>query len=360
MKFGLSVVFSVLTLVAVIGIIAFIVIAIVAKIKKKSVKKYLLTAAGCFVAMIVFSIVTAALYNGTDQQIEADARKAQEIVEKEKRQDKKEEQAKEKEINESVKKEEVAVDEYTDVFFFDLANEPKEYDGKLVRTVVQVEYCFGSGKDSQIRSKSTDFDLTGQNEYIEIYLKDYKHFDKDDYESGEFITVEGEASIGNSHPQILKAVVVKGGSETYESDLTEYKQAYNEKLQQEKEEFIEKCTTVSYEDLRRYPDSYVDMPIKLTIYIKTAKPDGWIFQGDIIATYEGGELGVYDDRIKREPRIMEGDTITVYAVGSGLGTMKTQQKVDVGIAVVNKTVDKYEVPSIKIKYTANDKDFVEQ
>lgn len=359
MKFGLSVVFGVLTLVAVIGIIAFIVIAIVAKIKKKSVKRHLLTALGCFFAMIVFSIATAALYNGTDQQIEAEARKAQGATEETNRQNK-EEQVRENEIDEPVEKEETAVDEYTDIFFFDLANEPKEYDGKLVRTVVQVEYCFGSGKDSQIRSKSTDFDLTGQNEYIEIYPKDYKHFDKDDYESGEFITVEGEASIENNHPQILKAVVVKGGSETYESDLAEYKQAYNEKLQQEKEEFIEKCTSVSYEDLRRYPDSYVDVPIKLTIYIKTAKPDGWIFQGDIIATYEGGELGVYDDRIKREPRIMEGDTITVYAVGSGLGTMKTQHKVDVGIAVVNKTVDKYEVPSIKIKYTANDKDFVER
>ena len=359
MKFGLSVVFGVLTLVAVIGFLVFIVVTIVAKIKKRSVKKYLLTAIGCFVAMIVFSIATATLYNGTDQQIEADAKKAQETVEKEKQQDKKEEQAKDKKIDEPIKKEEVAVDEYTDVFFFDLANEPKEYDGKSVRTVVQVEYCFGSGKDSQIRSKSTDFDLTGHNEYVEIYPKDYKNFNNDDYESGEFITVEGELSCKNNHPQILKAVIVKGGSETYESGLAEYRQAYNEKLQKEKEEFIGKCTTVSYEDLRRYPDSYRDTPIKLTIYIKTAKADGLIFQGDIIATYEGGEMGVYDDRIKREPRIMEGDTITVYAMGDGLCTMKKQQKVDVGVAYVNKTVDKYEVPSIKIKYTANDKDFVE-
>lgn len=201
--------------------------------------------------------------------------------------------------------------------------------------------------------------MTGHNEYVEIYPKDYKNFNKDDYESGEFITVEGELSCKNNHPEILKAVIVKGGSETYESGLAEYRQAYNEKLQKEKEEFIGKCTTVSYEDLRRYPDSYRDTPIKLTIYIKTAKADGLIFQGDIIATYEGGEMGVYDDRIKREPRIMEGDTITVYAMGDGLCTMKKQQKVDVGVAYVNKTVDKYEVPSIKIKYTANDKDFVE-
>lgn len=104
MKFGLSVVFGVLTLVAVIGLLVFIVVTIVAKIKKRSVKKYLLTAVGCFVAMGVFSLISSTLYSGTKQQIEADAKKAQETVEKEKQQDKKEEQAKDKEIDEPIKR----------------------------------------------------------------------------------------------------------------------------------------------------------------------------------------------------------------------------------------------------------------
>ena len=127
-------------------------------------------------------------------------------------------------------------------------------------------------------------------------------------------------------------------------------------MQQEKEVFIESCVSVSYDELRKYPDSYKDVPIKLTIYAEDVEPDGWIFPGDIIATINGEELAVYDDRIVREPRIIEGDTVTIYAVGDGLATMKVKQK---GL-VFNKTIDEYDVPAVKIKYTENDKDFVEE
>ena len=127
------------------------------------------------------------------------------------------------------------------------------------------------------------------------------------------------------------------------------------KLQQSKESFIASCIDVTYDDLRRYPDSYEDVPIKLTIYASDVEPDGWIFPGDIIATFNGEELAVYDDRKIREPRIMEGDTVTVYAVGYGLTKMQVKQK---GV-LFNKTVDEYDVPTIKIKYTEKDKDFTE-
>ena len=85
------------------------------------------------------------------------------------------------------------------------------------------------------------------------------------------------------------------------------------------------------------------------------EPDGWIFPGDIIATLNGEEIAVYDERQVREPRIMKGDTITVYAVGYGLSKMKVKQQ---GV-LYNKTVDEYDVPAIKIKYTEDDKDFIE-
>lgn len=59
---------------------------------------------------------------------------------------------------------------------------------------------------------------------------------------------------------------------------------------------------------------------------------------------------VYDGRLIREPRIVEGDVIKIYAIGDGLGVIKEKQ----GIGIISKTVDKYEVPQIVIMKVEND------
>ena len=123
--------------------------------------------------------------------------------------------------------------------------------------------------------------------------------------------------------------------------------------------YEDNAVEVSYDDLRRYPDTYKDKPIKLSLTIKSVEPDGWIFEGDIMATISGKELAVYDKRIIREPRLMEGDKITVYAIGNGLATLKTYEEGSgiLGSNLLAKTVDEEEIPCINIVMT--DKDNIE-
>lgn len=242
---------------------------------------------------------------------------------------------------------------YEDVFFYDLTDNFDYYNGKNIRTVIEVDYCSDDEDAPYIRSEYSDSNFVENTSSITIYPYNYKNFER-----GQYITVEGTVAKNDYKNVITNANIVNFGSEaknTFESDLAIYIQKYNDKLQQSKESFIASCIDVTYDDLRRYPDSYEDVPIKLTIYASDVEPDGWIFPGDIIATFNGEELAVYDDRKIREPRIMEGDTVTVYAVGYGLTKMQVKQK---GV-LFNKTVDEYDVPTIKIKYTEKDKDFTE-
>ncbi|MCM1252644.1 MAG: zinc ribbon domain-containing protein [Clostridium sp.] len=242
---------------------------------------------------------------------------------------------------------------YEDIFFYNLMDNVDQYNGKYIRTVIQVYRCYQSESEAYIQSQYSDYNLVKNSDNITIYPDNYQEF-----QSGEYITVEGRLAKNGNDDVLVNAHIVDSGENsqnTFESDLAVRLEEQNQNLQQEKDSFIESCVSVSYEELRRYPDTYQDTPIKLTIYIKDVEPDGLIFLGDIIATMNGEELAVYDDRIEREPRIIEGETITIYATGNGLATMKVKQK---GV-VFNKTVDEYEVPAVKIKYTENDKDFIE-
>ena len=242
---------------------------------------------------------------------------------------------------------------YEDVFFYSLMDNKEHYNGESVRTVIQVYGCYQTENESYVRSQNSDYSIVENSADLKIYPDNYQEF-----ESGEYITVEGRLAKDGSEDILANAHIVDFGANSkniFESDLAIYVAERNQILQQEKESFIESCVSVSYDELRRYPDSYMDVPIKLTIYAKDVESDGWIFPGDIIATINGEEIAVYDDRTVREPRITKGDTVTIYAVGYGLSTMKVKQK---GI-VFSKTVDEYDVPAVKIKYTDKDKDFAE-
>lgn len=244
--------------------------------------------------------------------------------------------------------------DYEDVFFYDLTDNLDYYNGKNIRTVVKVKNCYADDVAPYIRSEYSDYELAENPVGIKIYPYNYQKF-----ESGEYIIVEGTLAKDGSEDVLANAYISSSGTEAqtaFEDGLTAYIQHRNVVLQQNRETFISNCTDVSYEDLRRYPDTYKDVPIKLTIYIQDVEPDGWIFPGDIIATLNGEEIAVYDERQVREPRIMKGDTITVYATGYGLSKMQVKQKG----AILNKTIDEYDVPAIKIIYTENDKSLQEE
>lgn len=232
---------------------------------------------------------------------------------------------------------------YKDIFVRDLDDNWSSYIGRHIRTSFEISRSY----DEYIESKYDDGN-------IRVYLDN-----TEDYQIGDYVIVTGKAVDGNSSTHELEDAYIEQSGEAaesyYKEGLAEYNAKQAEKIISDRERFIENVESVTYDDLRRYPDTYKGKEIKLKIKIKEAKPDGLIFQGDIFATIPGtsNEIAVYDKRTVREPRFMDGDTVTVYAVADGLATIKVTQ----GSGLFKKTVDKYEVPSIKVMYT--DKDDIE-
>ena len=244
---------------------------------------------------------------------------------------------------------------YKEVFLYDLILNSTSYVNQYVETSFSIHYCYPKEYDglTEIASEYTDYDLTGEMDNIFVYLDGLVEYEMDQY-----ITVRGKFVYKDSQYCIIDAEVTDIGSQSeksFQDGLIIYTHYRNEQLQASKESFIASCVEVSYDDLLRYPETYQDVPIKLTIVASDVKADGWIFKGDILAEYQGGDLIVFDDREVREPRLVTGDKVTVYATGAGLGKMQIKQE---GI-IFNKTVDDYNIPQISIKYTEWDKAFTE-
>ena len=229
---------------------------------------------------------------------------------------------------------------YKEVFLYDLILNSTSYVNQYVETSFSVHYCYPKENDglTEIASEYTDYDLTGEMDNIFVYLDGLVEYEMDQY-----ITVHGKFVYKDSRYCIIDAEVTDIGSQSeksFQDGLIIYTHYRNEQLQASKESFIASCVEVSYDDLLRYPETY---------------QDGWIFKGDILAEYQGGDLIVFDDREVREPRLVTGDKVTVYATGAGLGKMQIKQE---GI-ILDKTVDEYNIPQISIKYTEWDKAFTE-
>lgn len=71
-----------------------------------------------------------------------------------------------------------------------------------------------------------------------------------------------------------------------------------------------------------------------------------LYDGDIEATMSGETVALYDGRTTKEPKLREGDSVTIYGYGKGTTTVKVQ---DVS-GILPKTVDKYDIPAIDIRY----------
>lgn len=244
---------------------------------------------------------------------------------------------------------------YKHAFVYDLILNPSPYLNKYVETSFPVGSC-SSYDDGTVKmyTEYTDYDLCGESENLIIYLPNGSTV----YEDGKYVTVQGKLTYDEYQYILTDAKVVNIGSESeqdYQDGMVVYKYNRGMQLQAEKENFIESCEDVSYDDLLRYPETYDGKPIKLTIYASDVKADGWVFKGDILAEYEGKELIVFDDREVREPRLVTGDKVTVYATGAGLGKMQIKEE---GL-IFNKTVDDYNIPQISIKYTEWDKAFTD-
>lgn len=121
--------------------------------------------------------------------------------------------------------------------------------------------------------------------------------------------------------------------------------------------FKKKCKSVSYDSLIRYPVKYEKTPIKVTVTVTKLEAEkffGVKYNTAIWAKLGGQTVVLSDDREEQEPTIREGDTITVYGYGDGNSTIDTKERAYQGGLLFgysyDKTVDSYDVPSIKIKY----------
>lgn len=226
------------------------------------------------------------------------------------------------------------------VYYAKLANNYSVYNNKRVRTIVPIAEYFN---DSTIRVT----------EGVEYAM--YVETDTSVLHDADYAAVVGTVTTSGCYVHLTDCEIEYLWNEVPDEYLEAKAQYEEEQLAtvvSNREQFIESAEAVAYDDLRRYPDSYSGKAIKLTLRFNTVDPDGWIFQGDMIATIPGtdNEIGVYDGRSVREPRFMEGDTMTVYATGNGLATIKVKD----GTGLFATVIDEYEIPSIKVIYTDMD------
>lgn len=236
---------------------------------------------------------------------------------------------------------------YESVFYIDFVNNISDYDGKKVEITVPVDTIYSDGDISVSTSSKISKRIS-----IETGKKEY--YDKED--NIQFVTVRGIAKNNSSDIEIRKTEVIYAGPDapdSYKKSLEEYEALIVQGKLAVRDEFIRNASSVSFESLRRNPDSHNGKPLKMTIQVNKVDVDGMIFNGAVWATYDGHRIIVYDNRENREPRLMAGDTITIYAEGNGLSKIKTYEKgtglfgTDLGANVVNEE----EVPSVNMKYT---------
>lgn len=236
------------------------------------------------------------------------------------------------------------------VFYIDLVNNIDEYDGKLIETTVPVERVYSDGEIHAYTASITS-------KHISIETKDEKLYEK--LQDVKFVTVQGIVKPNGTEIVIHDSDVIYFGNEApdlYQKDINEYEAMIIQAKIAERDEFINNAQSVSYDELRRNPDTYNGQPLKMTIYVTEVETDGWVFPGAIWAQYNGYEVIVNDSREIREPRLLSGDTIIIYAEGNGLSTIQTYEKgtgifgSDLGANVV----DEREVPCVSMLHTEKD------
>lgn len=237
-----------------------------------------------------------------------------------------------------------------EVFYIHLLTTPSDYEDQYVETTFPISYINSSGDIESKSIGSSNIEVeTGNNDY-------YKN--KDHYK---FVTVKGIVSrVSTYDVKLNKAEVVYIGEtapEKYTSELAEYTEQVRQGKIQARADFISSTEVVSYNELRRYPDTYKNKPLKLSLYITEVEADGLLTTGTIKATYNGGEIAVYDHREVREPRFKAGDSVVIYALGDGLTTIITYKKgtgilgSDIGAEVVSER----EIPVVYMVYTDLDR-----
>lgn len=229
--------------------------------------------------------------------------------------------------------------EYKTVFVFDLLEKWDKYVGDYVTVSFKADSVHAYGDKLTVESKYYD----ETNSRIEVEL-----VNSIDVLDGDWVTISGVVSkeLYNGLENAKIDGTGKASKKQYESGKFKYDKKKKKELERREKKFRKSAEGVSYDELMRYPDTYEKKKIKVVVNINEVEPDGMIFPGDIQGTLDGKEVAIYDERDTKEPKLAKGDTITIYGKGNGLTTVKIKQKA----GIFSKTIDKYSIPGIIIKY----------
>ncbi len=295
------------------------------------------------IVMLVLGIISSAFGDEDSENVSSSKNKKEEtfVDSGSKTEDKKTEDIDGEETNEASK--EIGSNNIEtkakSIFIFNLLEKWNKYAGDCVTVSFKVSDSYDYSNHSTVKSKY--YDETGSN--IKVELKDVANVS-----GGEWITVTG--IVGNELYDGLENAKIDGiGKESkkiYEAGKSKYDKKKKKEAKKREAKFRKEAKDVSYDELMRYPDTYEKKKIKVSVNIVSVEPDGIIFPGDIQGSLEGKEVAIYDGRDVQEPKLEEGDNITIYGYGNGLTTVKVKQK----SGLFSKTVDKYSIPGIEVKY----------
>lgn len=359
MRETISSVSQIIIMISMLVFLMSIIWCIVRLFRRKKIKPSLILSASSIGAFILFTIIGATAWSGTEEYKIAMAEREQKEIEQEKL-DKKEEALEKKEtekkkrtteqdasagkeqINESKgerAKEEAEIETETEIeteekeietiFYGEIGLDKESYKGEKVAFSFKCGYAIDYEEVEEI---TTETNLCYGS--VEVQFEEPQKITE-----GEYITVYGVIGEDHGATALKNSIILERGEKAEEN--------YNNEIEDFKQSFLT-AETVSYDDLLRYPDTYYNQKVKIELDITKVEPDGTVFHGDIAGVIPGteNEVALYDYRDNREPRIQEGDKLIVYGVGNKTVTMKVKD----GSGLFADTIDEYDIPCLYVQY----------
>ena len=240
------------------------------------------------------------------------------------------------------------------IYYINLDEEIMKYNGKLVEVIVPIDNVYRGG------------DLIRAEEGLEYCLnilpvrtlteQEQKH----KYVKARGIVDASESGNYWDRHNVKDCILLEFYDEApdmYLSQVDEYNDLRKQKRITARDEFIAVADgNVSYEKLRKYPDTYKDKELKIKVKVTKIEVGSLLTMGSIYAELDGKEIVIHDEREVKEPRLVEGDRIVIYVRGDGLAKIQTIYKDSSfwGIVLGTDVVDAYEIPRVKLYFTEQD------
>lgn len=209
---------------------------------------------------------------------------------------------------------ELPIIDYTDII-----NNQSIYEGALVRTGGTIGSISKNNVSGYLFIKFRD--RISNMTVFTISLKGVPPEIQEKCTEGQFIIVSGYIDSGD-----LVDCYVESLGDTAEEAVFNLNQQWESSYEQSRKTFIESCQSYDYDDLARYPDQYIDFPIKVSGTVLQID-QGFGFDRILLTAGVPNQV-IYIDyygRRNSDPRILENDYITIYGVFKGIKSYVTVQ-----------------------------------